>query len=615
MIRLVFVLVLTSLGFGCARLLPVSPPSSDASSAAPSHSSSNRSAPAPSRIAPAVAYGHFIQGYLFELRNQPDQALIEYRTALEIDPGSIVLRHHAASLAFQRGQYDLGVEYAEEVLRRDSDHVPSLFLLARWYAGTPNGAGRALGLFERIVALEPDQAEPYLNLGLLYARLERYADAERMINRAIAIAPNSPLARLYLGKVAADQKRWKHAAAHFEKAIELAPFFEHAYIALGDLYVQQGDRKRAVEVYRRLLKKVDPRDSEVVGRLVNLYLEERTFDQALALLEELLRGDPQNVEARLLRGRIYGEMGKPVDAIHELEQVVAAKPSDTVARYYLGRLYDEQQQPEKAIAQFEQIVARDGDVVEAYLQLGLLYARTKRFTEAESVAEQAKAKAPERPEAYLVLGFIHSQQGRYERAVELYRAALIQHPDHPTLHFNLGLAYDKLKQFDLFVKALEEAIRLDPKYSEALNYLGYTYAEKDMKLKEAVELIRRALAVKPDDGAYVDSLGWAHYKLGQWDEAVRELEKAVALMPDDAVIYEHLGDAYLKKKREGDAREAWLKSLELDPTNKVLIERFKGAGFGDPEIEERIQRSRAKKEGKPAAVNHNLSDVHSDPGT
>jgi Flp pilus assembly protein TadD len=143
---------------------------------------------------------------------------------------------------------------------------------------------------------------------------------------------------------------------------------------------------------------------------------------------------------------------------------------------------------------------------------------------------------------------------------------------------------------------LEEAIRLDPQYAEALNYLGYTYADKDMKLTEAKELVQRALAIKPEDGAYVDSLGWVHFRLGQWDEAVKELERAAKLLPEDAVIHEHLGDAYLKKSRNRDARESWMKALELDPANTKLIERFKDAGFGDPAADERFQKAKAKKE-------------------
>ncbi|MFZ5864024.1 MAG: tetratricopeptide repeat protein [Nitrospirota bacterium] len=585
---------------GCARAPIASVP---AAAQLPTGYSKPAPSPGPTRVAPAAAYTHFIRGYLLELRNQDAAALADYEGALQFDPGSIALRHHAAALAFRLGRYDEGVAHAEEVLRHDPDHLPTLFLLARWYAANDTKPERAIEFFERMAKVDAGQPEVYLNLGLLYARLNRYADAERTIQHVLEIAPDSSVAHLYLGKIASAQKHWHAAERHLERAIEVAPFAEAGYIALGDLYLQQGDRARAVTVYKRLLDRVDPRDAEAVGRLVHLYLQDRTFDQALVLLDDLLAADPKNVEARVLKGRIYGEIGKPADAIRELEQVVAMRPSDTAAIYFLGRLYDEQKQPDKAIAQFERLVAMNADVTEAYLQLGILYAREKRFDEAQAVVEKIRAKGENRPEVFLVLGYLHTQREDHNRAVEVFEAGVAAQPDNATLHFNLGLAYDKLTRFDRFVSELEEAIRLDPQYAEALNYLGYTYAEKDMKLGEAKELIQRALAIKPEDGAYLDSLGWVHFKLGQWDAAVKDLERAIAALPDDPVIHEHLGDAYLKADRSRDARESWLKSLELDPANTKLIERFKGAGFGDPEAEERFRKAKAKKDAEePTAV-------------
>ncbi len=609
-------ILLVSAVAGCA-LMPAAKPATSGEPASGSQARVRVAAPpGPTRVSPPAAYAYFVRGYLHELRNEEAQALAEYEHALRIDSESVTLHHRAAGLAFRQGRYDAGVAHAEEALKRDGDHLPTLLLLARWYAASGTEFDRSVELFERASSLEPDNLEPYLSLGLLYAKVGRYGDAERTLNRALAIDPTTPSAHLYLGKVAVAQKHWKDAETHFERTIELAPYSETAYIALGDLYVQQGDRKRAIDVYRELIGRVDPRDSEAAGRLIQLYLQDRTFDDAIALLDDILKADPRNADAYLLKGRILGETGHQNEAIGALEQVVAIRPEDTAAIYYLGRLYDEQKQSDKAIAQFEKIVAMDVDVTEAYLQLGILYSRGKRFDEAQAVLDKARAKEPDRAEVYLVLGFVYSQQELYDRAAAVLSEGLAIHPDHATLHFNLGLTYDKLKQFDRFEKELEEAIRLDPKYAEALNYLGYTYAEKDMRLPEAMDLIKRALAVKPDDGAYVDSLGWAHFKLGQWDDAVRELERAIALLPDDAVIHEHLGEAYLKKSRRDEARESWLRALELDPANVKLIERFKTTGFGDPEAEERFQRAKSKQEPeKPAAGSHNLTRKDTDSGT
>ena len=102
------------------------------------------------------------------------------------------------------------------------------------------------------------------------------------------------------------------------------------------------------------------------------------------------------------------------------------------------------------------------------------------------------------------------------------------------------------------------------------------------------------MALKPENGYYVDSLGWAFYKSGHLAEALREIKRAVSLVGDDPVIYEHLGEIYVKQQNLSAAREAWLHSLELDPSNEKLFQRFREQGMGDPSEEDRIQQAKRR---------------------
>src|SRR5437879_13910188 len=107
-------------------------------------------------------------------------------------------------------------------------------------------------------------------------------------------------------------------------------------------------------------------------------------------------------------------------------------------------------------------------------------------------------------------------------------------------------------------------------------------------MEVAVLLIQRAFVVKPHNGYYLDSLAWAHYKMGRFQEALEEMKQAVAVVPDDPAFLEHLGEIYLSHSLLGDAREPWLRSLELDPATHKLPTRFKPKGLGDPATEERV---------------------------
>lgn len=148
---------------------------------------------------------------------------------------------------------------------------------------------------------------------------------------------------------------------------------------------------------------------------------------------------------------------------------------------------------------------------------------------------------------------------------------------------------------------METALKLDPHHADALNYLGYSYAERGVKIEEAISLTKQAVALRPANGYYVDSLGWAFFKKGLLTEALAEIKRAAALVGDDPVIYEHLGEIYLKQQQISEAREALLHSLELDPSNSKLMDRFREAGLGDPTTEERIRQAmRRVSDPKPA---------------
>jgi len=115
-------------------------------------------------------------------------------------------------------------------------------------------------------------------------------------------------------------------------------------------------------------------------------------------------------------------------------------------------------------------------------------------------------------------------------------------------------------------------IALDPKHAESYNYIGYMYAEKGTNLSEAIQLIQQALAIEPENGYFIDSLGWAYYQQGRYQEALRELKRAVSLAKEDAVLYEHLGDAYLKNNLANEAIDAWEKSLKVDPESPTATQ-------------------------------------------
>ncbi len=180
-----------------------------------------------------------------------------------------------------------------------------------------------------------------------------------------------------------------------------------------------------------------------------------------------------------------------------------------------------------------------------------------------------------RPDLYLIAGYVYSACDKNEEALKSYETALEIDHDSSKARFYLGAFYEKRGQKELAVKEFRETIKLDPKFAEAYNYLGYMFAEDGVNLDEALVLIKKAIELEPDNGAFIDSLGWAYFKKGDLDEALKELEKAVKLEPNEAEIRDHLGDAYFKKGFTEKAHSEWKKSLELNPKQDKVKEKLK----------------------------------------
>jgi Flp pilus assembly protein TadD len=136
---------------------------------------------------------------------------------------------------------------------------------------------------------------------------------------------------------------------------------------------------------------------------------------------------------------------------------------------------------------------------------------------------------------------------------------------HWSVYYARGVCYERTDNWDLAEKDLSKALELDPEQELIMNYLGYSWVDQNLNLKQAMRLIERAVEKKPRDGYFVDSLGWAYYRLNDFETAVKHLERAVELKPGDAVINDHLGDAYWKVGRRLEANYQWSHALGLEP--------------------------------------------------
>lgn len=140
--------------------------------------------------------------------------------------------------------------------------------------------------------------------------------------------------------------------------------------------------------------------------------------------------------------------------------------------------------------------------------------------------------------------------------------------------FQIGAEYERRGEFDKSVETFELLLAMQPDHHQSLNYLGYLLADHNVRLEEAMDMIERALAAEPENGAYLDSYAWVLYRLGRYDEALIYIRKALAKAPNDPIVLEHLGDIQYALGNLNDARDAWKTALASDPDNKTLKEKL-----------------------------------------
>jgi len=310
----------------------------------------------------------------------------------------------------------------------------------------------------------------------------------------------------------------------------------------------------------------------------------RTKGHGLDFYNQILAQNPQDRCKRSLShyilGVYYEGLGDLEEAVNQYHFALADDPQSSLLHLNLAAVYIQKDKPEQAVGELKQSIRLAPETVQPRVLLALVYASQNKSDLAEAEYVQALENAakvePGNADLYKGLGALYLQQKKIKQAEVVFKLAAKLSPLDPETHFYLGDVYYELNDYPLAEKELKAAIKIKPDYHEALNFLGYFYLEQDKSVEAGGELIRRALALDPDNGAYTDSLGWFYYKKGNFKEALRYIGKAASLLSDPE-IYDHLGDVYLKLGDSSSAKINWEKSLKLDPQNDKVKAKFKNA--------------------------------------
>ena len=531
--------------------------------------------------------------------------------AQPVDPGSDLSEPTLYDLllgeiAAQRGDLPLAAKTYLELAKRTRDprvarravevanqaRQPELALEAArtWHELEPASAQALQILAATLVgAKRVDEAEPYLEKlfaaegvnrenafmqvnRLLAANTDKAANL-RVIRRLAAKHPQLPQAHFAIAQAAAVAGDDNAALAAVRQAQALRPDWELAAL----LEAQVLQKRSPAAAAKRLGEFVEknPGSSEARLNYARMLVLDKRFAEARQQFEAVAGANPANPDVIYAVGLLAYQLKEYPAAETYMKRVLGLGHRDPEGvRYLLGQIAEEQKLWPQAIKWYESIDSGD-HVLPARMRIANAIAKQGKLDEARAFLQRVAA---ENPEDQVQLTVAEAQllrdANRHREAFDLLSLALDKEPEQPDLLYDLALTAEKLERFDLLEKHLRNLIRIKPDHAHAYNALGYSFADRNLRLPEAKKLIEKALEISPEDYFIIDSLGWVLYRQGDLKGAARELRRAYSGRPD-AEIGAHLGEVLWVLGERDEARRIWDESLKAGPENETLLKTIK----------------------------------------
>jgi len=482
------------------------------------------------------------------------------------------VRATLSRLYMAAGSFDQAIPLLLDLVSQEPGWSDGPSLLVQAYAG----AGRDADAVAWLERAAPDDPELYTTLAEFYERSRRWKEAASAYNRAVTAQPRSvdlkskyAAALLNVGGAESLAK----ARDLLSEVVAAKPNDARALFQLSQAQRRLGEYTAAEATARRVIA--------LNGRSVMGYyalataLEERRQYQALIEAIEPAAADfrsragstSQATDLGLLLphlGFAYQELGNYDKAIATFEEAHKLAPTDATITAYLAQAHLSAKRYASAIEIARKGRAQDGgDLRFARLEAQALR-QSGKADEAVSLLQDYVRKQADRPESYVALAQLYSDAKRGGDAVKVLQDAQSKFPGDTSIGFELGAVFDKQKRFADAESAFRQVLLKEPDNAPALNYMGYMLAERGERLNESVDLLKKALALEPENGSYLDSLGWAYYKSEKLDLARENLERAADQLKTNSVIQDHYGDVLFKLSRFDEAIAAWTRALSDD---------------------------------------------------
>src|SRR6185312_3434962 len=489
-----------------------------------------------------------------------------YRSALRADPKNNELLDRAFISSVAEGDVDEAVKLAQQILATDKTNRVARLVVGVQALKQKKYSTAQLNINQSVRGPITDLVATLLSAWAAYGAGDTKG-AVAGIDKLTGPDWYPIFKDLHAGMILDLSGKEKDAGARFERAYKLDDSMLRITEAYAHWLTRNKDSTAAAAIYETFDKKL-PRHP-----LVQEGLRESKAGKKMSPLVETAQAGA--AEALYGIGATLTRRGGEDLALVYLQLALYLQPNHPLALLSLADLYESVKKPQMAIKVYERMPASSPLKRNAQIQLATNLDAADRSEEAIKILKEVTAEAPKDIEAIMALGNIERGRKKFGDCATTYTQAIDATPgvtDKNTwvTYYYRGICEERSKQWSKAEADMRKALELQPEQPHVLNYLGYSWIDQGINLDEGMKMIRRAVDQRPDDGYIVDSLGWAFYRIGNYEDAVKNLERAIDLKPEDPTINDHLGDAYWRVGRTLEAKFQWAHARDLKPEAEEL---------------------------------------------
>ncbi|MDA5193388.1 tetratricopeptide repeat protein [Govanella unica] len=514
----------------------------------------------------SIAFGSYLAGQAARAQGDTDAAVRYFLDAIAADPDNLLLLQQGFALAISDGRYDEARTLGQRIVKTDADNslVQFFLLLGDLKAGRYD---RVLKELDKVPEAGLNKLVKPIVSAWTYAGVKKKDKALASLKPLEDTPPFLPFALNHRAFIL-DYLKDPEAEIAYKSGMAAEKFGSVRFVlAYASLLARAGRDYEAKDIITK--------GSERFEDSLSIAIAEQRL-KAGTLKERVITTPAEGVaEAFYGAALALSQDGANGPGAFYLRLALYLQPDFDQATFMLARILEDEQENDSAFKLYQTIQDSSDLGTEARLREVWILEAKGDEAGALSRLEALVAAAPERADLVASLADLYRQRKDYPRAVAEYsRAIALTDPAEASRHWALyyarGMTYDQAKQWPQAEVDFRKALELQPNQADVLNYLGYSLVDRGERLNEAIDMITRAVAQRPNDGYIVDSLGWAEFTIGNYTQAADILERAVLMKPEDPTINEHLGDAYWQVGRKIEARFQWSHALTLNaPEDRV----------------------------------------------